>query len=258
MRYLHLAHSEWDAEAGMSRPKILFSFGREDQLDRPSIEWLIGALSRLLDPAAAAALTGPSELSVTGSRPVGGTFVLDAVWRRLGIDTAMCGQWSGRKLDPRVERVLFALVVNRALAASAKLAATDWIAHDVHIAGLEQIDDGACYRAMDWLLQIEPALAEQVYFQVTDLLNLEVDLLFFDTTSTYFELDEPDEPLGRDERGQLSDDPDTVVKQTGFRTHGKSKDSRDDLPQVVVGMAVTRDGIPVRVCPGREIPAIPT
>ena len=39
----------------------------------------------------------------------------------------------------------------------------------------------------------------------------------------------------------------SAVKDTGFRTHGKSKDSRDDLPQVVVGMAVTRDGIPVRV-----------
>ena len=41
--------------------------------------------------------------------------------------------------------------------------------------------------------------------------------------------------------------PDGAVGQAGFRTHGKSKDSRDDLPQVVVGMAVTRDGIPVRV-----------
>jgi Transposase DDE domain len=247
VRYLHLAHSEWDTEAGMSRPKIVFSFGREDQLDRPSIERLIGALSRLLDPADAAALTSPSELLVTESRPVGGTFVLDTLWRRLGIDTAMRSQVTGRKLDPGVERVLFALVANRALVASSKLAATDWIAHDVHIPGLDQINDEACYRAMDWLLAIEPTLAEQVYFQVADLLNLEVDLLFFDTTSTYFELDEPDEPVGRDERGQVSDDPDTVVKQTGFRTHGKSKDSRDDLPRVVVGMAVTRDGIPVRV-----------
>jgi transposase len=38
-----------------------------------------------------------------------------------------------------------------------------------------------------------------------------------------------------------------AADRAGFRTHGKSKDSRDDLPQVIVGMAVTRDGIPVRV-----------
>jgi transposase len=71
--------------------------------------------------------------------------------------------------------------------------------------------------------------------------------LFFDTTSTYVEPDEPDEPVGRDECGQIADSDDAVVSHGGFRTYGKSKDSRDDLPQVVVGMAVTRDGIPVRV-----------
>src|SRR6266699_1469166 len=89
VRYLQLAHSEWDAEAGISRPKILFSFGREDELDRAAIERLIGALSRLLDPAAAAALTTPGDLAFTDSRPVGGTHLLDQLWRRLGIDAAM-------------------------------------------------------------------------------------------------------------------------------------------------------------------------
>ena len=43
------------------------------------------------------------------------------------------------------------------------------------------------------------------------------------------------------------DDGDDGANRVGFRTHGKSKDSRDDLPQIVIGMAVTRDGIPVRV-----------
>jgi transposase len=68
------------------------------------------------------------------------------------------------------------------------------------------------------------------------------------TTSTYFELDEGDDGVWRDERGHRVDEADpAAVKQAGFRTYGKSKDSRDDLPQVVVGMAVTRTGIPVRV-----------
>jgi Transposase DDE domain len=247
VRYLQLAHSEWDADAGISRPKILFSFGREDQLDRAAIERLIGALSRLLDPAAALTAAGSADLEVTDSRPIGGTHLLHALWRRLGIETAMRGLLAETKLDARTERVLFALVANRALAASSKLAATDWITNDAHIEGLDDIGEQPCYRAMDWLTRVEPMLAEQVYFQVTDLLNLEVDLLFFDTTNTYFELDEADEPVGRDKDGQVTDDPDQVVKETGFRSHGKSKDGRDDLPQIVVGMAVTRDGIPVRV-----------
>ena len=207
-------------------------------------------MSRLLDPAAALTATADVERTLTGSRPVGGVHVLDGLWRRLGLDAVMRRQLTGRRLDPRVERVLFALVANRALDASSKLAATDWIANDVHIDGLDQINDEACYRAMDWLLEIEPALAKEAYFQVTDLLNLEVDLIFFDTTSTYFETEDADEPVDRDPDGKAlpeDADPELVAKQGGFRAFGKSKDSRDDLPQVVVGMAVTRDGIPVRV-----------
>ena len=141
-----------------------------------------------------------------------------------------------------------ALVANRALAASSKLAAAAWVCDDVHIDGLEEVTDDACYRAMDQLLAIGPGLAEQAYYQVTDLLNLEVDLLFFDTTSTYFETEEADEEVPRGERGErVPPGSEKAAGQAGFRTNGNSKDSRPDLPQVIVGMAVTRDGIPVRV-----------
>jgi len=103
---------------------------------------------------------------------------------------------------------------------------------------------------MDWLLEIQPALEREVFHQVANLLNLEVDLLFFDTTSTYFELDEADAPVERDERGQPlpagAEADSGKGSSAGFRTYGKSKDQRDDLPQVVIGMAVTRTGIPVR------------
>jgi hypothetical protein len=251
VRYLQLAHNEWDPAAGVSRTKVLYSFGREDQLDRAAVQRLVGALSRLLSPEQALAATGPAGLSFTESRPLGGAFALDGLWRRLGIDTAIRSLLAKRRIDEVLaERVLFALVANRALAPSSKLAATGWIANDVAIDGLEAVSEDACYRAMDALLDVEDALARAVYDAVADLLNLEVDLLFFDTTSTYFELDEPDAPLPRDERGRVLD-PETGASEpteaAGFRSYGKSKDHRDDLPQVVVGMAVTRSGIPVRV-----------
>ena len=250
VRYLQLAHNEWDAQAGVSRTKVLYSFGRADQLDRAAVERLVAALSRLLDPAAAAALTAPADMTMTEARAMGGAFVLDGLWRRLGIDTAIRGALADKRLDAdRVERILFALTANRALKPSSKLAATDWIAHDVHIDGLGEVVDEACYRAMDALLAIEPTLTKQIYYQVADLLNLHVDLLFFDTTSTYFETGEADQPAARDEGGRVREgaQPSDPVRDAGFRTHGKSKDHRDDLPQIVIGMAVTREGIPVRV-----------
>jgi hypothetical protein len=248
IRYLQLAHNEWDAQAGVSRTKILHSFGREDEIDRESVKRLAAALSRLLDPADAVTATSGGELTLTSSRPVGGTYVLDQLWRKLGLDAVIRRQLAGRKIDPRVERVLLALAASRALAASSKLAATGWAGDDAHVDGLEEIGEQSCYRAMDYLLTIEPGIAKEAYFQVTDLLNLEVDLLFFDTSSTYFETGEADEPVPRDKDGSVvSEDDDARAKDIGFRAHGKSKDSRDDLPQVVTGLAVTRDGIPVRV-----------
>ena len=253
VRYLQLAHNEWDQETQRSRTRVLYNFGREDEIDKDQVRRLVAALSRLLDPAEALAAAGPGELSVSASRPAGGTHALDRLWRKLGLDEVilrcLAGRPdAGRKADPGTERVLFALVANRALAASSKLAAAEWVCCDVHIDGLDETTDDACYRAMDQLLAIGPDLAEQAYYQVTDLLNLEVDLLFFDTTSTCFETEEADEEVPRDERGErVPAGSEEEAGRAGFRANGKSKDSRDDLPQVIVGMAVTRDGIPVRV-----------
>lgn len=261
--YLQLAHNEWDPTAKTARTKVLYSFGRADQLDRPAIERLIAALTRVVgvEPASSgpdrARAVGVPGLEFVESRPLGGAWLLDGLWQRLGIDALLRRLAAGTRRDPIVERVLFTLVANRALAPSSKLAATSWVAHDVHIPGLEQVSDDACYRAMDWLIQVEEQLARGVFDAVAHLLNLEVDLIFFDTTSTYFETEDADEPVWRDDHGRIVEhDPDDgdggeppagATGRAGFRSRGKSKDSRDDLPQVVVGMAVTRDGIPVRV-----------
>jgi hypothetical protein len=253
VRYLQLAHNEWDGAARRSVPKVVYSFGREDQLDKDAVRRLVASLSKLLEPGDALAVTADSDLAFAESRPYGGAYVLDRLWHRLGIGRVLAGLASSGRGRPRdlaaAERVLFGLVANRALAPSSKLAAAEWMSQDVRIDGLGEVPDDACYRAMDWLHAVRGELEKQVYYQVAHLLNLEVDLLFFDTTSTYFELEDADEEVARTWRGEKpadgqDADPD---KTAGFRTHGKSKDSRDDLPQIVIGLAVTRDGIPVRV-----------
>ena len=253
VRYLQLAHNVWDPAAKRSRVQVVYNFGREDEANRAALQRLVASVTRFLDPDQALAASADG-LEFIESRPLGGTWTLDGLWRRLRIDKTMMRLLAGRRLDERAERVLFALVANRALAPSSKLAAARWVNEDVLIDGLAQTTDDACYRAMDWLIEIKEALEQEVFHQVANLLNLEVDLLFFDTTSTYFELDEPDEPIARDEHGvpmaePINGDGDGDGEQVmrGFRSFGKSKDHRDDLPQVVIGMAVTRTGIPVRV-----------
>jgi hypothetical protein len=248
VRYLQLAHNVWDPQLRRSKVQVVYNFGRENAANREALQRLVASVTRFLDPGAALAATAEG-LEFAESRPLGGTWVLDAMWAQLGIGPAMRKLLTGRRRDDSAERVLFGLVANRALAPSSKLAAARWISEDVLITGLPATSDDACYRAMDWLLEIKDALERKVFDQVADLLNLEVDLLFFDTTSTYFEAGEEDEPVARDTNGSAVTSGDDAAdgKAGGFRAYGKSKDHRDDLPQVVIGMAVTRDGIPVRV-----------
>jgi DDE family transposase len=250
VRYLQLAHNVWDPQLRRSKVQVVYNFGREDHANREALQRLVASVTRFLDPDAALAAAADG-LEFTESRPLGGTHVLDALWSRLGIGQEMRRllKGKGRRPDDSAERVLFALAANRALAPSSKLAAARWVNEDVIITGLPATTDDACYRAMDWLLEIKDHLERTVFDNLADLLNLEVDLLFFDTTSTYFETEQADEPVARDSNGNpvTSGDADDAAGEAGFRTWGKSKDHRDDLPQVVIGMAVTRDGIPVRV-----------
>jgi transposase len=234
VRYLRLAHNVRPAPGKQPVAKVIHSFGREDQLDREALVRLVRSLSRFLEPGEALAAQAPEELRFLCSRPMGGAWVLDQVWRRLGVGQALGRVAQRRRVTPAVERLLFTLVANRALAPMSKLQVLEWAQRDVWLPGVSGVgaDPQVFYRAMDFLLDADEEVQREVFFSVADLLNLEVDLILFDTTSTYFEI-EPE-------------------REDGFRCFGHSKDHRDDLPQVVVGMACTKEGIPVRcfVFPG--------
>jgi transposase len=240
--YLALAHNYRDAVTGVSKPKILHSFGREDELDPQALERLMASIARHLDLTVPAGGDEPVslELEPVDGRDLGGAWVLDQLWARLGIGREIRKlarkpvHTPGRKLDvDLLERILFALVAGRALAPSSNLEATRWIREETYIPGLAEVDHTSCYRAMDWLLEHLGALQETVFFAVADLLQLDVDVIFFNTTSTYFETEFED--------GELDGTED------GLRQRGHSKYSRPDLPQVVIGMAVTTGGLPVRL-----------
>jgi transposase len=235
-RYLQLVEGERDAQ-GRVQTRILHSFGRTDQLDIEQIRRLVEQLSRYLDPAAPPAASG---LEVTRTWTFGGTHLLDSLWRELRLDEFFSHALEARSFAQPVERALFALAAHRALAPASKLACSRWAGASAWIPGLErggaELDVQHLYRAMDFLHGAMPELQEHLYFQVTDLLSADVSVLFYDTTSVSFYLDEAD-PEGE------------------LRRHGHSKKKRPDLPQIVVGLAINRDGIPVRhwIYPGNRI-----
>ena len=159
VRYLQLAHNEWDPAAHRSKVRVLYHFGREDALDRDAIRRLIGSLSRALPPGEALVAAAPPELRLTESRPLGGAWALDGLWRKLGLHEILARLLRGRRLDPAAERVLFALVANRALEPLSKLSCAAWVSELAAIPGLDALTDDQCYRAIDWLLEIEAELA---------------------------------------------------------------------------------------------------
>ena len=246
--YLQLAHNERHPVSGNPVAKVIHNFGRADKVDRAALARLVSSISRFLTPeqaAVAAAATAGGQVEVLDSRRLGGAWTLDRLWERLGIGAALRQVAAGRRYDGvAVERVLFALVAQRALEPGSKLAATRWIAERVAIERLVELTDDQAYRAMDFLLDALDEIAAQVFSSVAHLLNLDLDIVFVDTTSTYWETETADDDLELAE--PVTDDELDNPEQAGTRAFGHSKDHRADLPQVVIAMAVTRDGVPVR------------
>jgi len=245
VRYLQLAHNERHPDTGSPVAKVIHSFGRAEGVDRAALARLVSSISRFLTPAEAAAAATGMDVEVVDSRRLGGTWTLDRVWERLGIGAAIRRAAEGRRLDgAAVERVVFALVAQRALEPGSKLAATTWAAERVVVDGLTGFSDDQAYRAMDFLLEALGEIAGGVFTSVAHLLNLDLDIVFVDTTSTCWEVEVPDELA--DLKDKADDDGITRPVEAGKRAFGHSKDFRTDLPQVVIAMAVTRDGVPVR------------
>jgi hypothetical protein len=151
-----------------------------------------------------------------------------------------------RRYRREVEREVFAMVAQRCIAPASKLEATRWAPREVVLPGVGELSDDGLYGAMDVLLECSERVQEAVFFSVANLLNAEVDVIFFDTTSTYFEVELDDDEAGLDD-DEEDGPPAAPLQETGQRRLGHSKDYRPDLPQVVIGLAVTREGIPVRV-----------
>lgn len=226
VKYVQLAHNVRNPKTGTPQAEVIHSFGRMDALDMDGLRRLARSIQRFLGEEPTLFDGSTPELKFLSSKPMGGAWLLDGLWKRIGIDKLLGKRLKDREFRTEMERVILAMVANRALAPSSKLGLEEWISKKVMLPGLDSLDAQHCYRAMDFLLESEEEIQHEVFNAVADLFNLEVDLLFFDTTSTYFEMDEWD-----DEE---------------FKLQGHSKDSRPDLPQIVIGLAVTRDGIPIR------------
>lgn len=203
---------------GKVQQKLLLSLGRLDDL-RAS-----GQLDRLHEQLAAftgRAALSPDSLSADWSREFGLPYLYAGIWKQLSLDRILDRIGASRRIRFDFSEAVFCMVLNRLLDPCSKLSVTSW-KQRVHHPAFEGIELQHLYRALDLLIHDMDGIEEQLFAAVRKQLGIPVDLVLFDTTSTYFE--------------SPADD---------VRQYGHSKDSRPDRPQVIVGVLMTREGIPI-------------
>ena len=254
LSHFQLAESVWDPGKGRSQTSIVYNFGRaSDPRVGERLRKLARGILRRCSPEEIVA-DDPSW-RVENAWPYGDVYVLEQLWQRLGLAEIITEEARRSKMKFGVERALFAMVANRALAPCSKLYCwQQWLAEDIKIAGTEDLELQHLYRAMDFLEANKEEIERSLFFRVSNLLNLEVDLIFYDTTSLHFEIDEEDSGAGPEDvltGSQASGG----KKYPAPRKRGYSKNGRGNAPQIVIGLAVTRDGLPVRhwVFPGNTV-----
>jgi transposase len=227
--YLQIAENVWDSKHKRSRVKVICTLGRADGKALDRLQQLARSIRKNAPWESIAELE--EGWRFVDSWEHGPLQVISHLWESLGIRKLIEAALQRQDRSVPFERAVFAMVANRALAPSSKLGCYErWLREDVYFPEAEAIELQHLYRAMDFLADHKEAIEEELYWRLADLLSMDVDLIFYDTTSVYFEVEEEDD----------------------LRLRGYSKDGRADAPQVVVGMAVTRDGYPVKswVFPG--------
>ena len=248
VEYYHLAHNERHPLTKVSTPRNIHNFGRADELNRDELVRLCESIARICglvvqDPMADGEGTCASEaglpegMEFIDAVELGTPVVIEALWERLGIGPALrkAAKASGCRVP--YERALLAMTANRLCEPASKLGVWDRWLPKVFLPSCQGLKLPQMYEAMDLLHEHCDEIEKAVFFETANLFNLEVDVIFYDTTTASFSIDYADE--------------DSEEGEEGLRQFGHPKEG-GWAPQVVVALAVTRDGLPVRswVFPG--------
>ncbi|MEK9145830.1 MAG: IS1634 family transposase, partial [Elusimicrobiota bacterium] len=242
-RYLHLAEAFRDEE-GRARQRMIANLGRMDDFKPAAIERLLAGFRRVFglpEPAHKGANPSPRS-SVANLGPLlfesgtitaynyGGAYAVTRIFEDLGWEEPI--RHAARKHRTRFDLLsnIRTLLVNRLLDPSSKLHILEWF-KGTFVPGVKRKDVTYPHllRAMDFLHKNKNELERAFAEKLVSMFDLEVDLVFYDVTSVYFEIDGPDPDEGL----------------STMRKWGYSRDHRPDRPQVVVGLVMTRSGIPL-------------
>jgi len=236
-QYLQIVENRW--EDGASRQRVMATLGRLDQLQEAgALEGLLRSGARFADGVAVLTAHAEGQAPTVDTRSIGPGLIFERLWEETGCRATVEAALGGRRFGFAAERAVFLTVLHRLYGAGSDRAADKW--HPTYqLRGVAELELHHLYRAMAWLGEPLPPtqqgeatpyaprctkdrIEEQLFARRRDLFS-QLELVFFDTTSIYFE------GAGGDTLGQ----------------YGKSKDRRSDCVQMVVGMVMDGAGQPL-------------
>lgn len=246
--YYQLAHNVRHPETNQPTAQVIHNFGRADQLDRQQLVRLCQSIARVCElnvtdplqvsePALDTPLVDlPESLQLIRTMELGTLLVIEALWERLGMGKTLREVAAQSGCQVPYERALLAMTANRLCEPESKLGVWDRWLKKVYLPSCQELKLDQMYEAMDLLQAHSERVEEAIFFQTASLLDLEVDLVFYDTTPVDFSIDMEDEEAEDDE---------------ALRQYGRPRDGSWSV-QMMVALAVTRQGLPVRswVFPG--------
>jgi hypothetical protein len=236
-RYLQLVENYWDD--GQTKQRVLATLGRLDLLQvSGQLDALLASGARFAQQALLLTAHANGQLPAVTTRRIGPPLIFQRLWQQTGCHDVLSALLAGRRFGFDVERAVFLTVLHRLCASGSDRAALEW-KEDYLIDGADALQLHQLYRAMAWLGEELPAdqqqgssklvprwtkdaIEEQLFARRRDLFS-QLDVVFFDTTSLYFE-GEGGESLGQ---------------------YGHSKDHRPDEKQMIVGAVLDGEGRPI-------------
>jgi transposase len=199
--------------------KVVAHIGQVDALSDRDVDNLITGICKAMGRPTA------RDIDVQSFRDFGHVFAIGEIWKRLGMERILKreAERSGQSFD--LETHVRLMVTNRLCDPCSKRGLLQWL-EGVYFPGLAEVDYHHLLRAMDWLIEHKETIEKQIANRLVTLFTQELDLVFYDITSSYFE-------------GERS------IGEEDLRRYGYSRDQRSDRRQILIGLVMTRDGIPL-------------
>lgn len=219
--YLQLVRSY--REDGRVRQRVVATLGRRDVLAASGeLDGLVRSLARFTTNLRVVEAVRSRGLQARSARSWGPALVFERLWSRQGLPDLLHSLAEDRRFQFDVERVAFAMALQRLCQPGSDLQGSAWI-HTVEAEGFADLQLQHFYRTCGFLCDVREDLERKLFFRDRDLFSEELDLVFIDTTSVYVHRD----------------------TETPWRKRGYSRDRRGDLPQFVLCVAVDKKSWPV-------------